>query len=490
MGDKETLTASLDDRRDDAQAQPDRTEHLRLASILDQMPVGIGIFDQGGQLFHCNRHFEAAAGGPIPSIDAMNDPHWRALTEDGLVIDKRDYPGLRALNGQVATPGIDFIRRQADGSEHWVAVSAVPLTQKEAGSVVGAVVVVEEAGQRRRHVEQLRAREVRFRRFAKYSSNALWIANLASGEIEFLSPLASKIWSHSRNVITLDDWCQSVHHDDLQRAVNCRRLVAEGLVQRFKYRIVDERGDVVRHVRETSFLIPGEDGDQEDCIGGIVEDISPEMQIYLVQPNSQSGDLLTALRQSALRIKTFSSQENLMNVAEVLNAGCVIVDLRHQEPGQLDLHAVLKHKPADLQVVFVGAPGTSVSHAMDAMRAGAVDYLIEPLAEGDLARAIQKACDALPSRHDIESVERSQLADRVATLPRREREVFQGLALAGTNKTIARQLGISPRTVEVHRAHLMERLNVRNLSELLRLAHQIGLGGEKKSASDGGRNRG
>lgn len=458
-----------------ANSPTEDAEHLRLAMILDQMPVGIGVFDSAGILFHSNRHFEQAAGGAIPSLQMMTGQYWRPAPGDGAETDEATYPAMRALKGDVATPGRDFVRQTSDGRDHWVSVSAVPLTGPNSATVVGVVVVVEEAEAKRRIAEQLQAKEERFRRFAQYSSNAFWIADRSSGCFAFLSAAATEIWAG----LTEDDGIEAlagiIHPDDLARTLESRHDVALGHVQRFDYRIIDAQGEVVRHVRETSFLIPG-DRDGSDCIGGIVEDVSPEHQIYLVQSAEAHPGLLREISQRGRRIKTFSCQEELMRIADVLTPGCVIVDLRgtQADPGAIAL--LLAQRPADLQVVLVGAQGTAVTDVVEAMRAGASDFLIEPIAEGALEQAVSRACNASCSRAEAVDAT-SDPSGRFLQLSRREREVLDGLVAGGTNKSIARDLGISPRTIEVHRAHLMERLNARSLSELLQMAHRAGMAG-------------
>lgn len=450
----------------------DDAEHLRLSMILDQMPVGIGVFDSAGALFHSNRHFERAASGAIPSLQTMTGQYWRPAPGDGEPIDEAAYPAMRALNGDIATPGLDFVRQTSDGRNHWVSVSAVPLTGPNSTTVLGVVLVVEEAEAKRRVAEQLRAKEERFRRFAQYSSNALWIADHLSGRIAFLSAAAADIWTGLAENDVIDALDRIIHPDDLAHISESRREVAIGHVQRFSYRIVDAEGEVVRHVRETSFLIPGEPGGS-DCIGGIVEDVSPEQQIYLIQSGDRSPALLRQISQRGRRIKTFSSQEELMRIADVLNPGCVIVDLRAWQAEPAAIATLLSQRPADLEMIFVGAAQTPVSQVVDAMRAGASDYLIEPLDEGALENAVMRAFNASSVR--IEPVEDApDPSARFRQLSRREREVLEGLVAGGTNKSIARELGISPRTIEVHRAHLMERLNARSLSELLQMVHQAG----------------
>ncbi|CAN5367489.1 hypothetical protein BH10PSE12_BH10PSE12_28130 [soil metagenome] len=451
------------------------SEHMRLAAILDQMPVGIGIFDQQGHLYHANQHFETAAGGAISSIHAMSGAFWRGYAADGSLLDEQFYPGLQALKGQVATPGVDFVRTSHDGQERWIGVSAVPLTAPGSPGVVGAVVVIEDVAHRRHAMEQQRASEARFRRFAEYSSNALWIAAVETGKIAYLSPAAQRIWSDCRSITTLAEWLETVHPDDRVHASESRRRVAMGDVQCFSYRLVGDSGAISHHLRETSFPIPGIDG-EDACIGGIVEDVSPEIQVYLVQrAGVEDIQLMNELRGCARRIKTFKNEADLLDVAEVLNPGCVLVDLRGLALPAQALADLLRNRPPDLQLIVIGSRNTSASEVIRAMRAGAIDFLLEPIPAGAIAQSVYAACAALPARAADAMDDCNNIGLRLAALPRREREVLLGLVTGGTNKSIARTLGISPRTVEVHRAHLMERLNVRSLSDLLHLAHTAGL---------------
>ena len=404
----------------------ERNEHLRLANILDQMPVGIGIFDNLGRLYHANRHFETAAGGALTTLAHMEGDCWQPVAHDGSAIEATAYPPARALNGQVATPGINFIRRLEEGREHWVAMSAVPLTAPGVAGVVGVVVVAENGESRRLHAEQLRAREERFQRFARHSSNALWIANTASGKIEYLSPAAARMWNDHQQIGTLEALDSHVHADDRKPLRDYRRQAVCGLAQHFEYRLADARGMTVRRVREICFPIPGEDGRDEDCIGAIVEDVSPEIQIYLVQSEAGERNLIEELSRSAKRIKHFVDAEELMAVADVLTPGCVIVDLRSTAPTAASIATLLAKRPDDLQIILIGSPDTAVDEVLAAMRAGAIDFLVEPFAAGALAQAINKAVQALPSLKEDHRPDRSEIALRLSSLPRREKEVLTG----------------------------------------------------------------
>lgn len=451
-----------------------------LAAVLDQMAVGLGVFNGQGELFHSNCNFDALTGGSVRSSLCFLGPEWRGFDSEGQPLGARDHPVLKALGGEVATPPLEFLRSDPDGSEVWLGISAVPVTMPTSSGVIGAVVVVEDYAKHRAERVRAKAAELRFRRFAHYSSNALWIANPETGIVEYLSPAAERIWGHDQPVATMEDWLSHIHDDDHDHVVSTRAEVAHGNVRRLAYRIVDGAGATCRQVRETCFPIPAVSG-EEACIGGIVETVSAELQIYLVhRPGMLDQKLMMELRKTEHRIKCFSSVGQLMEIADILNPGCVIVDLRGAPDPTPSLATVFATRPTDLQMIFIGSNETPRSQIISAMRAGAIDFLIEPLDAQGLAEAIHAACDALPSRFDQGRSERSEWLDRIAGLPRREREVFLGLIAGQTNKMIARDLGISPRTVEVHRAHVMERLGAKSLSRLMDIAHRSGIAGSEK----------
>jgi RNA polymerase sigma factor (sigma-70 family) len=125
-------------------------------------------------------------------------------------------------------------------------------------------------------------------------------------------------------------------------------------------------------------------------------------------------------------------------------------------------------------VIVIGEARGSVAVGVQAMKAGAVDFLDVPYDPEQLMDALASAQAAIRER-----AERDQAVERlrglIAALPAREREVLDGLLAGGTNKTIARDLGLSPRTVEAHRARIMERLGAQSLPELVQIAVAAGL---------------
>lgn len=201
----------------------------------------------------------------------------------------------------------------------------------------------------------------------------------------------------------------------------------------------------------------------------------PAMPVYLIHPKGCGEDLAAHLEHSAHRVNAFPSTADFLSVAEVLQPGCVVVDLRYSINGSNGLLEILELRPSELQVILLGPQDTPASEVIAALRAGAADYLLEPSIVESLPAALKKAAGPLRDQFAAVDDHAAWLNQRLLSLPRRERQVMMGLVAGGTNKTIARSLQLSPRTVEVHRSHLMQRLHVRTLTELLHLARDAGL---------------
>lgn len=152
---------------------------------------------------------------------------------------------------------------------------------------------------------------------------------------------------------------------------------------------------------------------------------------------------------------------------------CIVSDIRMPGMTGLELVRKLKADAAACPVILVTGHG-DVALAVDAMKAGAVDFIEKPFEEEALLRAIREALQT-PSAAPADSTATREAEARLVDLSPRERDVLRGLVAGKINKVIAHDLGISPRTVEVYRANLMAKTNVRSMSELMRIAIAAGL---------------
>ena len=156
-----------------------------------------------------------------------------------------------------------------------------------------------------------------------------------------------------------------------------------------------------------------------------------------------------------------------LEAAPSLKEGCLLLDLRMPGIDGLQLQALLNRLGFHLPIVVMTGHG-DVATAVQAMKAGAVDFIEKPCDDERLLGAIRRALTvAGPAARNRET---AAAAQRIATLSARERQVFDALTVGHPNKVVAFDLGISVRTVEVHRARMLERLGVRSLAEAIRLA--------------------
>lgn len=156
-----------------------------------------------------------------------------------------------------------------------------------------------------------------------------------------------------------------------------------------------------------------------------------------------------------------------------LAPGCILVDVRMEGMDGISLIEALLRQGVGLPIVVVTGHG-DVPLAVRAMRAGATDFVEKPYSEERILEAVEGALGALRATDQRRQLE-LQASAQVAGLSPREAEVLAALVAGKPNKVIAFELGISPRTVEVHRAHLMEKLGVRSLPEAVRIGLAAGI---------------
>ena len=191
--------------------------------------------------------------------------------------------------------------------------------------------------------------------------------------------------------------------------------------------------------------------------------------VFIVDDDEPMRDSLALmLGLLGYRAASFASAEAFLTAYQEKWTGCVVADLKLPGKSGLELQAELRKRGSHLPFVIITAHG-GVSSARAAFQADAVDFIEKPFDEADLRAAIEKGLERELGRVRRAAAD-SEDAQNLAKLTRREREV---LDLAGKGlhaKEIARALGISPRTVEVHKASLMDKLGARNVAELVRFA--------------------
>jgi RNA polymerase sigma factor (sigma-70 family) len=174
------------------------------------------------------------------------------------------------------------------------------------------------------------------------------------------------------------------------------------------------------------------------------------------------------LRAAGYAVEGFASARDFLAAYDPARRGCLLLDVRMPQMTGLELQEELNARGWRVPAIFITGHGT-VATAIAALRAGAFDFIEKPLAEEALLDAVQRALswDA-EMRH--ERARRDELAARAAQLTEREREVMRLVAEGESNKEIARRLGISFRTVEIHRARVIEKMAARTTSDLIRMA--------------------
>ncbi|AHE52153.1 chemotaxis protein CheY [Sphingomonas sanxanigenens DSM 19645 = NX02] len=180
------------------------------------------------------------------------------------------------------------------------------------------------------------------------------------------------------------------------------------------------------------------------------------------------------LKTSGYTVATYPSGTAFLREVRHVEPGCILLDVRMPDMDGLEVQKVLIERGVAMPVIILTGHG-DISIAVRAMKAGAVEFIEKPFEKATLIEAISAGFERLDGlgRRAERGAEAALL---IAGLTSREQDVLKGLADGLPNKTIAFDLGISPRTVEVHRANLMAKLNVKSLSEALRIAFAANLG--------------
>lgn len=202
--------------------------------------------------------------------------------------------------------------------------------------------------------------------------------------------------------------------------------------------------------------------------------MSDQGPVFIVDDDADVRDSLRALLESAgFAVEDYDSATGFLAGMSLDDGACLVADIRMPDMDGLTLQEELVRRQANLPVIIVTGHG-DVPLAVRAMKAGAIDFIEKPYDDELLLSSVRRAREQSLNRQ-AKSSNAKEAETRVASLTAREREVLEHLVAGQPNKVIAHELGISPRTVEIHRAHLMEKMQARSLSDLVRLALTAGV---------------
>ena len=196
--------------------------------------------------------------------------------------------------------------------------------------------------------------------------------------------------------------------------------------------------------------------------------------VYVIDDDEAMRDSLSFLLDSSgYSVTLFDDAQRFLDALPGLTFGCVLSDVRMPGIDGIELLKLMKTQHSPFPILIMTGHG-DVPLAVEAMKLGAVDFLEKPFEDDRLITMIETAIRRAEPAARSEAVSQD-IAARVASLSPRERQVMEGLVAGLSNKLIAREYDISPRTIEVYRANVMTKMQAGSLSELVRLAMRAGL---------------
>lgn len=389
-----------------------------LPAILDQLPGGVGLFDKNGVAVIRGGPLARLWAGVLPSEDPASRERWRSFDASGRPLPFDQYPGARALRGEIVSPGTDFLYTGPDRREHWYRVSSAPF-RDETGAITGATVFIQDVDKEKRADERLRQSEERLNAAVELAGLGLYSVEINGGaDLLTWDNRVRSLWGLPPDCeITYDTWESAIHAHDRERV---RAAVAgaydpsgDGAYDA-EYRVIGADG-VERWVA-TRAQARFEHG-QPVSLVGVVRDITDRKMI------EHGLELVVDVRTS-----------ELMDASETLQA-----------------EREARQRTAERLELLQGELSRGLFAAIESRRVG-------------LAR---------PTELRVR-----EAAHKITQLSPRERQVLDGLVQGEQHKTIAHRLGISVRTVELHRTRMLHRLGTPRLADAIRLAVLAELAGD------------
>ena len=200
--------------------------------------------------------------------------------------------------------------------------------------------------------------------------------------------------------------------------------------------------------------------------------------VHVIDDDEALRDSLTfLLRASQIEVESYSTATAFLDALPNISSSCVITDVRMPGLSGIDLLRRLKELKISVPVIVITGHG-DVPLAVEAMKTGATDFLEKPFDDEVLVASVRSALRQQEGKAKHHT-ERTEIENRLAALSNRERDVLGGLVAGRANKQIAFDLGISPRTVEIYRANLMNKMQAGSLSDLVRMALIVGILGSE-----------
>ncbi len=200
----------------------------------------------------------------------------------------------------------------------------------------------------------------------------------------------------------------------------------------------------------------------------VIHEVARHTRVYIVDDDEPVRTSLCALLAAhKFDVIAVATAEEFLVRVEPDNALCAFIDLRMPGMGGIELQRLLSDKGIDVPVIILTAHG-DVPLAVEAMKRGAIDFIEKPASESQLLGAIEVAANHIANRQQ-QALADGVVSERLARLTGREKEVLNHLILGMTNKLIAEKLGISQRTIEIHRSRIREKLEARDLADLIRM---------------------
>ena len=197
--------------------------------------------------------------------------------------------------------------------------------------------------------------------------------------------------------------------------------------------------------------------------------MTPNPTVFVVDDDEAvRSSLRWLIKSTGLTVETYASAAEFLAAYAGGRAGCLLLDVRMPQMGGLDLQKKLAEYPIPIPIIFISAHAT-VPVAVRAMRYGAVDFFTKPFDNQALLDRLGE-CVQENARQWAESARQNATVSRLASLTPREREVMERVVAGQPNKVIAAELDISIKTVEAHRANMMEKMGATSLAELLHMA--------------------